>query len=69
MVLTLMVLAYNRVPLLVAMAIMVAVTVSGPNCATCSTCRAGFAAPTALSVTLLGFAIKPLRRLLISNRL
>ncbi len=69
-VLTLMVLSYNRVPLLVCVGILAAITVI------LTEQRLVWPTPSwfrwtygILTVTLLGFGIKPLRRLLISNRL
>jgi acyl-CoA dehydrogenase len=69
-VLTLMILAYNRVPLLVCVGILAAITVI------LTEQRLVWPTPSwfrwtygILTVTLLGFGIKPLRRLLISNRL
>ncbi|MEE4173003.1 MAG: acyl-CoA dehydrogenase [Xanthomonadales bacterium] len=69
-VLTLMILAYNRVPLLVCVGILAAITVI------LTEQRIVWPTPSwfrwtygILTVTLLGFGIKPLRRLLISNRL
>ncbi len=68
--LTLMVLAYNRIPLLVCVGILAAVTVI------LTEQRLVWPTPSwfrwtygIMTVTLLGFGIKPLRRLLISNRL
>ena len=69
-VLTMMILAYNRVPLLVCVGILAAITVI------LTEQRLVWPTPSwfrwtygILTVTLLGFGIKPLRRLLISNRL
>lgn len=69
-VLTLMVFAYNRIPLGICVAVLVAVTV------VLTELREVYYTPSwfrwmygILAVTLLGFAIRPLRRLLISNRL
>jgi acyl-CoA dehydrogenase len=69
-VLTLMILAYNRIPLLVCVGILAAITVI------LTEQRLVWPTPSwfrwtygILTVTLLGFGIKPLRRLLISNRL
>ncbi len=69
-VLTLMVLSYNRVPLLVCVGILAAITII------LTEQRLVWPTPSwfrwtygILTVTLLGFGIKPLRRLLISNRL
>ncbi|MEJ8568378.1 acyl-CoA dehydrogenase [Elongatibacter sediminis] len=70
LLLTVLLLAYNRVSLLVAIAIMVSLTVIWTEL------RHLFYVPSwfrfahgIIAVTLLGFAIKPLRRLLISDRL
>jgi len=67
---TVLILAYNRAPLLIAMAIMVGLTVAWTEL------RHLFYVPSwfrfangIVAVTLMGFAIKPLRRLLISDRL
>lgn len=69
-VLTLMVLAYNRVPLLICVGILAAITII------LTEQRLVWPTPSwfrwtygIMTVTLLGFGIKPLRRLLISNRL
>ena len=69
-VLVLLFLSYNRVPLLLAMGILAATTV------VLTELREVYYTPTwfrwtfgVLTVTLAGFAIRPLRRLLISNRL
>jgi acyl-CoA dehydrogenase len=68
--LTLMILAYNRVPLLASFALLFIVTL------VLTKLRLVFPTPTGfrwafgiITVTLLGFSIKPLRRLLISDRL
>jgi len=70
LLLTVMILAYNRASLVVAMAIMVGLTVMWTEL------RHLFYVPSwfrfangIVAVTLMGFAIKPLRRLLISDRL
>ena len=70
LILTVMLLAYKRVPLLVSMAIMVGLTVAWTEL------RHFFYVPSwfrfgngIVAVTLIGFSIKPLRRLLISDRL
>jgi acyl-CoA dehydrogenase len=69
-VLTLMLLSYNRVPLLASFAFLFVVTL------VLTKLRLVFPTPTGfrwafgiITVTLLGFSIKPLRRLLISDRL
>ncbi|KAA9132032.1 acyl-CoA dehydrogenase [Marinihelvus fidelis] len=69
-VLTLMVFAYNRIPLGICVAVLVAITV------VLTELREVYYTPSwfrwmygILAVTLLGFSIRPLRRLLISNRL
>ena len=69
LVLTVLLLAYNRVPLLISMAIMVGLTVAWTEL------RHLFYVPSwfrfangIVAVTLLGFSITPLRRLLISDR-
>ncbi len=69
-VLTLMILSYNRVPLLVSFALLFTITL------VLTKLRLVFPTPTGfrwafgiITVTLLGFSIKPLRRLLISDRL
>jgi acyl-CoA dehydrogenase len=69
LVFTVLSLAYNRVPLLVAMAIMIGLTVAWTEL------RHLFYVPSwfrfangIVAVTLIGFAVKPLRRLLISDR-
>ncbi|MBT8065582.1 MAG: acyl-CoA dehydrogenase [Gammaproteobacteria bacterium] len=70
LVLTVLLLAYNRVPLLISMAIMVVLTVVWTEL------RHLFYVPSwfrfsngIVGVTLIGFSITPLRRLLISDRL
>ena len=70
LILTVLILAYNRVPLLISMAIMVGLTVAWTEL------RLLFYVPSwfrfangIVAVTLMGFSIKPLRRLLISDRL
>ena len=70
LLLTVMILAYNRASLIVAMAIMVGLTIMWTEL------RLLFYVPSwfrfangIIAVTLMGFAIKPLRRLLISDRL
>jgi acyl-CoA dehydrogenase len=69
LILTVLILAYNRVPLLMAMAIMIGLTVVWTEL------RHLFYVPSwfrfangIVAVTLIGFAITPLRRLLISDR-
>ena len=69
LIFTVLILAYNRVPLLISMAIMVALTVAWTEL------RHLFYVPSwfrfgngIVAVTLIGFCIKPLRRLLISDR-
>jgi acyl-CoA dehydrogenase len=69
LILTVLILAYNRVPLLMAMAIMIGLTVAWTEL------RHLFYVPSwfrfangIVAVTLIGFAITPLRRLLISDR-
>jgi acyl-CoA dehydrogenase len=70
LVLTLFILAYNRVPLLIAIAIMVGLTIAYTELRLLQPIPSWFRwAHGVLAVTLMGFAIKPLRRLLISNRL
>ena len=70
LLLTVLVLAYNRVPLLISMAIMIGLTIAWTEL------RHLFYVPSwfrfangIVAVTLIGFAITPLRRLLISDRL
>ena len=70
LILTVLILAYNRVPLLISMAIMLGLTVAWTEL------RLLFYVPSwfrfangIVAVTLMGFSIKPLRRLLISDRL
>jgi acyl-CoA dehydrogenase len=70
LILTVLILAYNRVPLLMAMAIMVGLTIGWTEL------RHLFYVPSwfrfangIVGVTLIGFCITPLRRLLISDRL
>ena len=70
LVLTVLVLAYKRVPLLIAMATMVVLTIVWTEL------RHLFYVPSwfrfangIVAVTLIGFSITPLRRLLISDRL
>ncbi len=70
LIFTLLFLAYNRVPLLVAMAVMVGLTIGWTEL------RHLFFVPSwfryahgIIAVILMGFSIKPLRRLLISDRL
>ena len=69
LIFTVLILAYNRVPLLVSMAIMVGLTVAWTEL------RLLFYVPSwfrfangIVAVTLMGFSIKPLRRILISDR-
>ena len=68
--LVLMILSYNRVPLVVSIVILFVITV------VLTRLRLVFPTPTGfrwafgiITVTLMGFSIKPLRRLLISDRL
>ena len=70
LILTVLLLAYNRIPLLIAMATMVVLTVVWTEL------RHLFYVPSwfrfangIVAVTLIGFCITPLRRLLISDRL
>jgi len=70
LIFTVLILTYNRVPLLISMAIMVGLTVAWTEL------RHLFFVPSwfrfangIVAVTLIGFSIKPLRRLLISDRL
>jgi acyl-CoA dehydrogenase len=70
LILTVLILAYNRVPLLISMAIMIGLTVAWTEL------RHLFYVPSwfrfsngIVAVTLIGFAIMSLRRLLISDRL
>lgn len=70
LIFTLLFLAYNRVPLLIAMAVMISLTVAWTEL------RHLFYVPSwfrfangIIAVTLIGFSIKPLRQLLISDRL
>ena len=70
LILTVIVLAYKRVPLLVAMAVMFSLTVIWTEL------RLLFYVPSwfrfangIVALTLIGFSIKPLRRLLISDQL
>jgi acyl-CoA dehydrogenase len=70
LIFTLLLLAYNRVPLLVAMAIMVSLTVAWTEFRHLFYVSSWFRfANGIIAVTLIGFSIKPLRRLLISDRL
>jgi acyl-CoA dehydrogenase len=69
LIFTVLILAYNRVPLLISMAIMVGLTVAWTEL------RHLFYVPSwfrfangIVAVTLMGFSVKPLRRLLISDR-
>jgi len=70
LILTVLILAYNRVPLLMSMVIMIGLTIGWTEL------RHLFYVPSwfrfangIVAVTLIGFAITPLRRLLISDRL
>ena len=70
LIFSLMMLSYNRVPILVAVAILAAITIA------LTEVRLIMPTPTwfrwtfgIMTVTLAGFSIKPLRRLFISNRL
>ena len=70
LIFTLLLLAYNRVPLLVAMAIMVSLTVAWTEFRHLFYVASWFRfANGIIAVTFIGFSIKPLRRLLISDRL
>ncbi len=70
LILTVTVLAYKRTPLLVAMAIMVGLTVTWTELRHLFYVPGWFRfANGIVGVTLIGFSIKPLRRLLISDRL
>ena len=70
LILTVTVLAYKRVPLLVAMAIMVGLTVTWTELRHLFYVPGWFRfANGIVGVTLIGFSIKPLRRLLLSDRL
>ena len=70
LIFTLLLLAYNRVPLLVAMAIMVSLTVAWTEFRHLFYVSSWFRfANGIIAVTFIGFSIKPLRRLLISDRL
>ncbi len=69
LILTVLLLAYNRVPLLIAMAIMVGLTVAWTELRHLFYVSSWFRyANGIVAVTLIGFSIKPLRRLLISDR-
>ncbi len=70
LIFTLLLLAYNRVPLLVAMAIMVSLTVAWTEFRHLFYVSSWFRfANGIIAVTFIGFSIKPLRRLLFSDRL
>jgi len=70
LVFSLLLLAYNRVPLLVAMTIMICLTVAWTELRHLFYVPSWFRFANGIAaVTLIGFAIKPLRRLLISDRL
>ena len=70
LIFTLLLLAYNRVPLLVAMAILISLTVAWTELRHLFYVPSWFRFANGIAaVTLIGFAIKPLRRLLISDRL
>ncbi len=69
-VFTLVLLAYNRVPLLLSMAILIGLTVMWTELRHLFYVPSWFRLTNGIAaVTLLGFCIKPLRRLLISDRL
>jgi acyl-CoA dehydrogenase len=70
LIFTLLLLAYNRVPLLIAIAIMVSLTVAWTELRHLFYVPSWFRFANGIfAVTLIGFAIKPLRRLLISDRI
>ena len=70
LIFTLLLLAYNRVPLLIAMAIMVSLTVAWTELRHLFYVPSWFRFANGIAaVTLIGFSVKPLRRLLISDRL
>ena len=70
LILTVVFLAYNRVSLLASMAIMIALTVAWTELRHIAYVPSWFRfANGIVAVTLIGFAIAPLRRLLISDRL
>jgi len=70
LILTALILAYNRVPLLVSMAIMVGLTLAWTELRHLFYVPSWFRFANGIfAVTLLGFSINPLRRLLISDRL
>jgi acyl-CoA dehydrogenase len=70
LVLTVLLLAYNRIPLLMSMAIMVVLTVVWTELRHLFYVPSWFRWSTAfVAITLIGFSITPLRRLLISDRL
>jgi acyl-CoA dehydrogenase len=70
LILTVIVLAYKRTPLLLAMAIMVGLTVIWTELREVLYVPSWFRfANGILAVTLIGFSVKPLRRLLISDRI
>jgi acyl-CoA dehydrogenase len=70
LILTLVVLAYNRVPLLVAMAILVALTVTWTELRHLFYVPSWFRFANGIAaVTLMGFSVKPLRRLIFSDRM
>ncbi|MBT8047177.1 MAG: hypothetical protein KJO92_02095, partial [Gammaproteobacteria bacterium] len=69
-ILTILILAYNRVPLLMSMAIMVGLTVGWTELRHIFYVPSWFRFANGIfAVTLIGFAITPLRRLFISDRL
>jgi len=70
LILTALILAYNRVPLLMSMAIMVGLTVGWTELRHLFYVPSWFRFANGIfAVTLIGFCITPLRRLLISDRL
>ncbi|MDT8322068.1 MAG: acyl-CoA dehydrogenase, partial [Xanthomonadales bacterium] len=70
LLLTVLVIAYNRLPLLLSMVVMVLLTVLWTELRLLLYVPSWFRfANGIVAVTLIGFAIKPLRRLLISDRL
>jgi len=70
LVLTVLILAYNRVPLLMSMAIMVGLTIAWTELRLVYYVPSWFRfANGIVAVTLIGFTVTPLRRLLISDRL
>ncbi|MGH8033956.1 MAG: acyl-CoA dehydrogenase, partial [Lysobacterales bacterium] len=70
LIFSLMVLAYNRAPLLIAMAVMLSLTIAWTELRHLFYVPSWFRFANGIAtVTLIGFSIKPLRRLLISDRL